>query len=72
MTERLYLITMQRPTTIITGTNRVIEGIELHVEARGDIAFTLNVPADSNPEMVDLAIKQELNKRLALAQLGTE
>jgi hypothetical protein len=63
---------MQRPTTIITATNRIVPGIELHVTARGDIAFTLNVPQESTPDGIDRAIKDELNRRLQIAQLGVE
>lgn len=72
MAERLYTIAMQRPTTIVTATNQVQPGIELHVEARGDIAFILDVPANADPSYVDRAIRQELDKRIAIATLGQE
>jgi hypothetical protein len=70
--ERLYTVTMQRPGTIITATNQVQPGIELHVEGRGGIAFVLNVPSDSDPGMIDQLIRQELSKRIQIANLGTE
>lgn len=72
MADRLYTVTMQRPTTIITATNQVLPGIELHVEARGDIGFTVEVPAGTAPDAIDAAIRQELNHRLQIAQLGIE
>jgi hypothetical protein len=69
--ERLYTVTMQRPGTIITATNQVVPGIELHVEGRGGIAFVLNVPQDADTAYIDAAIRQELSKRYQIANLGT-